>query len=112
MSVYIPADSGLPTYFLPMLDDHDRNDAYSKAIVSTIERFVLEQGRRPRVLDLGCGTGMLSLFALRAGAEHVTCLDINREMCTLTKRSMLDAGIDEGRYEVVHGTIKEGKVSE
>ena len=38
------------------------------------------------VLDLGCGTGMLSVFALRHGAEHITALDLNSNMVTLAKR--------------------------
>jgi len=85
-SVYLPIESGLPAYFLPMLDDKDRNDLYSKAIKETIEAFIAEQGRAPRVLDLGCGTGMLSVFALRHGAEHITALDLNSNMVTLAKR--------------------------
>ncbi len=31
-----------------------------------------------RVLDLGCGSGVIGLHCLRAGAEHVTFSDINR----------------------------------
>ncbi len=31
-----------------------------------------------RVLDLGCGSGVIGLHCLRAGADHVTFSDINR----------------------------------
>ena len=59
MSVYSPLTSGLPTYFLPMLDDASRNALYTTAIIKTITEFIEKEGRRPRVLDLGCGTGLL-----------------------------------------------------
>lgn len=68
-----------------MLDDKDRNDKYELAIKRGIAAFRAEQGRAPRVLDLGCGTGMLSVFALRHGAEHVVALDVNKHMVDLAK---------------------------
>ncbi|GMH75721.1 hypothetical protein TrST_g3064 [Triparma strigata] len=108
-SVYMPIESGLPAYFLPMLDDKDRNDLYSKAIQETISAFKVEQGRAPRVLDLGCGTGMLSVFALRHGAEHVTALDLNRNMVTLASRTLACCGFPRSSYKVVCGTIKDAK---
>lgn len=44
-----------------------------------------------RVLDLGCGTGVLGLLCLEAGAEHVTLLD-ETEMIDVARRSMERAG--------------------
>ena len=50
MSVYEPAQDGLPAYFLPMLDDADRNALYERAISQCVARFIAEQGRPPLVL--------------------------------------------------------------
>lgn len=50
-----------------MIQDHARTDAYRRAIEAVC--------RGKRVLDVGTGTGILSLFAARAGAEHVDAVD-------------------------------------
>ncbi|MEZ6017407.1 MAG: class I SAM-dependent methyltransferase [Planctomycetota bacterium] len=50
-----------------MISDHPRTDGYRRAIESCVE------GKR--VLDVGTGTGILSLFAARAGAEWVIAVD-------------------------------------
>lgn len=36
-----------------------------------VQAFILEHGRPPVVLDIGCGTGLLSMLAVRGGAEEV-----------------------------------------
>jgi hypothetical protein len=56
---------------LEMLQDHVRTDAYRKAVNEVV---------RPgdRVLDFGCGTGVISIFAERAGASRVFALDRSR----------------------------------
>jgi protein arginine N-methyltransferase 6 len=49
-----------------MLKDFTRTDAYRRAIVENPQDF---QGKV--VLDVGCGTGVLSIFCVRAGAKKV-----------------------------------------
>jgi SAM-dependent methyltransferase len=51
-----------------MLQDIVRTDAYEKAITEVVEPA-------HRVLDFGCGTGVLSMFAARAGAKQVIAVD-------------------------------------
>jgi len=107
MSVYSPADSGLPAYFLPMLDDEDRNKSYSMAIKDTIARFFREQGRAPRVIDVGCGTGLLSILSLKHGAAHVTAVDTNKNMCSFTQTALEREGyVPKKQFRVVNGCIK------
>ena len=49
-----------------MLRDQARTDAYKRAIDLNKDLF-----KDKIVLDVGCGTGILSIFAARAGAKHV-----------------------------------------
>ncbi len=49
-----------------MIKDYVRTNSYRKAIENNPEAF-----KDKIVLDIGCGTGILSIFAARAGAKHV-----------------------------------------
>lgn len=53
-----------------MLRDKVRTDAYRDFITGNRALF---EGKV--VLDVGCGTGILSMFAVAAGAEHVFAVD-------------------------------------
>lgn len=57
----------LPAHLM-MLQDAPRMRAFERAIRRTV---------RPgdRIVDLGCGTGILGFMALRAGASHVDAID-------------------------------------
>lgn len=53
-----------------MAGDGVRMDAYARAIASAVKPGHV-------VVDLGCGSGVFSLLALRAGARRVHAIDIN-----------------------------------
>lgn len=88
MSAFIPAQQDVPTYFLPMLNDIDRNMAYEKAIQETLARFQQDYGRAATVLDVGAGTGMLTMFALQHGAAHVTAIEANTTLGKLAVKQI------------------------
>ncbi len=53
-----------------MLKDDVRTDSYRKAIVFNKHLFLNKV-----VLDVGCGTGILSMFAAKSGAKQVYAID-------------------------------------
>ena len=60
----------VPFWHIPMLNDVRRNGAFELAIRKAVEK----EGPDARILDIGTGSGLLSMIAARAGARNiVTC---------------------------------------
>ena len=107
MANYKPAEDGLSKYFFAMLDDKDRNTRYGRAIQAAISDFSDEQGRAPRVLDVGVGTGMLSALCLEHGCEHVTGIDVNNTMVQLASTHLAKLDPRRSRHTVLF--VQKGK---
>lgn len=65
--------SKLPYWHFEMLADSERNNAYQAAI----EKVVTPD---TSVLDIGTGSGLLSMMAARAGAERVIACEMNERL--------------------------------
>ena len=52
-----------------------QNVKFYKGIMYAVRR-VQEMGIKPHVLDIGTGTGLLSLMAVKCGAEEVTACEV------------------------------------
>ncbi|MPC16494.1 putative protein arginine N-methyltransferase 9 [Portunus trituberculatus] len=66
-------------WHLPMLNDAGRNAAFKMAITEAVRE------NYNTVLDIGCGTGLLSIYALWAGAKEVYACEEDTfmsEMCS------------------------------
>ena len=62
----------VPFWHIPMMNDVPRNDAFEAAIRAAIG----QRGGEARVLDIGAGSGLLSLMAARAGARRVVACEM------------------------------------
>jgi ribosomal protein L11 methyltransferase len=47
-----------------------------------------------RVLDVGCGTGILAICALKLGAREALCLDVDPDAVAVTRENALANGVD------------------
>lgn len=66
-----------------MLADRDRNSIYELAIAKIIAHFKENNGRMPRFIDIGCGTGLLSMFCVKHGAKSVVGVEMFDEMAQI-----------------------------
>jgi ribosomal protein L11 methyltransferase len=59
------------------------------------------------VIDVGCGSGILSITALRMGATHVLAVDIDDQAVTSTLENARLNGIDTTLLETGKGSVEE-----
>lgn len=83
-----------------MLKDTHRTNTYRNAIEGNKNDF-----KDKVVLDIGCGTGILSIFAAKAGAKHVYAIDA-AEIALFAKEIVKDNGLAD-KITVFHGKIEE-----
>ncbi len=71
----------------------------------TADRRLSAVDRRPAVLDLGTGSGLLAIAALRFGAGRVLALDTDTVACRTGSENIRRNGGD-GRIIVKHGSLE------
>lgn len=83
-----------------MLKDKHRTRTYQRAIEESPNDF-----KDKIVLDIGCGTGILSIFAARAGAKHVYAID-NAEIALFAREIVKRNGLED-KITVLKGKVEE-----
>lgn len=80
--------AAVPFWHIPMMNDAPRNDAFEAAIRAAIE----QAGPSARVLDIGAGSGLLSLMAARAGAQRVVACEMEPMIAEMAQRIVATNG--------------------
>ncbi len=78
----------VPGWHAPMLADELRNDAYQAAIEKAITA-------ESRVLDIGTGSGLLSLMAARAGAQSILACEVSEVIAKVAREVVAANGYDK-----------------
>ncbi|KAL2093482.1 hypothetical protein ACEWY4_010794 [Coilia grayii] len=65
--------------YADMLHDRDRNIKYYQGIKAAVQR-VKARGEKVIVLDIGTGTGLLSMMAVTAGADYCYAVEVFKPM--------------------------------
>ncbi|KAL2461114.1 putative protein arginine N-methyltransferase 3 [Abeliophyllum distichum] len=96
-----------------MISDKVRTDAYRQAILENPSLI-----RGAVVMDVGCGTGILSLFAAQGGASRVIAVEASEKMAAVATQIAKDnsllrsgfprsSGQHDGVIEVVQGMVED-----
>jgi protein arginine N-methyltransferase 6 len=88
-----------------MIKDRARTDAYRDAI-----SFHADSIRGKVVLDVGCGTGILSIFCAYAGARKVYAVDASD--IVVQAREVVQANSLSDIITVIHGRVEEIQIEE
>jgi type II protein arginine methyltransferase len=92
----------VPFWHIPMLNDVRRNDAFEAAI----EKVVTERGTAAQILDIGTGSGLLSMMAARAGATNIVTCEAVPVIAETAKRIVERNGFAD-RIAVINKTSSE-----
>jgi ubiquinone/menaquinone biosynthesis C-methylase UbiE len=76
-----------------------------------LRRIAAEAGPEDSVLEVGCGTGWLSLLLAEAGVASVTGIDFSSEQIRLAQAAAIEAGAHGVRFQVasVEQLVDEGR---
>ena len=99
--VTVQADIRMPGRHFGYLCDRARLEAFERAITIAIDRTRAE-AKDARVLNLGCGAGVLAACALRAGAHHVVAADRWLYHAMAAKENLLNNGFGDDQVKVVY----------
>lgn len=83
-----------------MLKDRPRTEGYRDALDAAIPKIP-----NATVLDVGCGTGILSMFSARAGAKRVIGVDASA-IAELAQRLVTKNGFED-TIKIVNGRVEE-----
>lgn len=76
----------------------------TKLCLETLEKYVDENST---LLDVGCGSGILSIAGLLLGAKTAFGVDIDSLAVKTAQQNALENGFDESRFTVVQGNLSD-----
>ena len=79
----------------------------TRLCLQTLEKYIVPE---TEVLDIGCGSGILSIAALLLGAKRAVGVDIDALAVKTARENGLENGFDAPQYEVLQGNLTD-KVS-
>ena len=83
----------VPRWHYDMILDVERNQAYDKAIKKAVEAKKAAYPDRPiHCIDMGAGSGLLSMMAARAGADYTYAAEMNSHMCDVAEECTISNG--------------------
>lgn len=76
----------------------------TKLCIHGLKKYIKKDGTSD-VLDAGCGSGILSIIAMKLGARRVYGIDIDELAVKASKENLLLNGIAKNKFTIVKGDI-------
>lgn len=74
----------------------------TKLCIQGMEEYITDQ---TELLDIGCGSGILSIIGLKIGAGHAVATDIDPQAVLVSKENFQVNEISEDKFEVYEGNL-------
>ncbi len=106
----MPEDSSLRCDYLPHCqykiwqDEHEFCYTTDAVFLGNFPHLV----NKAKVLELGCGTGAISMLLESRGAAQITALDVNPNVTRLLRRSVADNGLQD-KFTIMDGDLRDYK---
>ncbi len=83
----------VPRWHYDMILDSERNEAYNQAIKKAVNaKKYARSDANVHCIDMGAGSGLLSMMAARAGADYVYAAEMNSHMCDVAEECTIMNG--------------------
>lgn len=83
----------VPRWHYDMILDSERNNAYNEAIKKAVDaKKYARSDADVHCIDMGAGSGLLSMMAARAGADYVYAAELNSHMCDVAEECTIMNG--------------------
>jgi SAM-dependent methyltransferase len=102
---YTQSYASLPYYYNGLdgiINDQKRNQFYDE---------ILKQCKGKRCVDAGSGSGLLAFIAIKHGADHVTCIEQNKQSCEHIETVVKNIGIED-KVRVIHDEFQTSRFHE
>ena len=76
----------------------------TRLCIAGLKKYIWKDGSS-EVLDAGCGSGILSIIAMKLGAKKVYGIDIDELAVKASIDNLMLNGIDENSFEIVKGDV-------
>ena len=79
----------------------------TRLCLEKIEEVLPEDCADMHILDMGCGSGILGIAAVKLGAGHINAVDIDENSARIAGENYVMNSIDASRYDVYAGNVLE-----
>lgn len=76
----------------------------TRLCIANLKKYIHPDGKS-EVLDAGCGSGILSIIAMKLGAKRVYGIDIDALAVKASEENLQLNGISQEHYEIVQGDV-------